>query len=278
MSFKIVYDSCCDLPEEYYSDPRFQSVPLSLEVGDYHIMDDETFDQAQFLKHVAESEECPKSACPSPDSYMQAFKTDADHVYCITLSSKLSGSYNSALIGKDLYEEEFGQKDIFIVDSLSASCGLGLIALKIMEYEEQGLSFEEIVEKISAFRDDMTTFFVLDNLETLRKNGRLSGMKALVAATLSIKPVCEGVEGNIVQRGQGVGIRKALVKMVDLIEKESHDTEDRILAVSHCNNFERAMLVRDMILARKNFKDSIVVDTRGVSSMYANDGGIVVTY
>jgi fatty acid-binding protein DegV len=103
-------------------------------------------------------------------------------------------------------------------------------------------------------------------------------MKALVAATLSIKPVCEGVEGNIVQRGQGVGIRKALVKMVDLIEKESRDVEDRILAVAHCNNFERAMLVRDMILARKKFKDAIVVDTRGVSSMYANDGGIIVTY
>lgn len=278
MSFKIVYDSCCDLPAEFYSDPRFQSVPLSLEVGDYHIMDDETFDQAQFLKHVAESEECPKSACPSPDSFMQAFKSDADHVYCVTLSSKLSGSYNSALIAKSLYEEEYGEKDIFIFDSLSASGGIGLIARKVMEYEEQGLGFDEIVEKVSAFRDDMKTFFVLDNLETLRKNGRLSGMKALVAATLSIKPVCEGVEGNIVQRGQGVGIRKALLKMVDIIEKESHDAENKILTVSHCNNFERAMLVRDMILGRKKFKDAVVVDMRGVSSMYANDGGIIVTY
>ena len=278
MSFKIVYDSCCDLPAEFYSDPRFQSVPLSLEVGDYHIMDDENFDQAQFLKHVAESEECPKSACPSPDSFMQAFKSDADHVYCVTLSSKLSGSYNSALIAKSLYEEEYGEKDIFIFDSLSASGGIGLIARKVMEYEEQGLGFDEIVEKVSAFRDDMKTFFVLDNLETLRKNGRLSGMKALVAATLSIKPVCEGVEGNIVQRGQGVGIRKALLKMVDIIEKESHDAENKILTVSHCNNFERAMLVRDMILGRKKFKDAVVVDMRGVSSMYANDGGIIVTY
>jgi len=208
---------------------------------------------------------------------MSAYDCDADHVYCITLSSKLSGSYNSALLGRDLYLEEKGDKDIYVVDSLSAASGETQIAYKLMELEEQGLSFEEIVEKINICRDEMLTYFVLDSLETLRKNGRLSGMKALVASTLSIKPVCAGDRGSIIQKGQGIGMRKALVKMVDLIQKECENSEEKRLIITHCNCYERAMLVRDMVLKNMKFKETIVVDAAGVSSMYANDGGIVVT-
>ena len=99
MSFKIVVDSCCELPEEYLQDPRFEIVPLGLEVGDYQIQDDENFNQAEFLKKVAEYPKCPKSACPSPERFREAYRTDAEHVYVITLSSHLSGSYNSAVLG-----------------------------------------------------------------------------------------------------------------------------------------------------------------------------------
>ena len=95
MSYKIVVDSCCELPEEYLQDPRFEIVPLGLEVGDYQIQDDENFDQAEFLKKVAECPKCPKSACPSPERFREAYHTEAEHVYVITLSSHLSGSYNS---------------------------------------------------------------------------------------------------------------------------------------------------------------------------------------
>ena len=96
MSFKIVIDSCGELPESYKNNPNFESVPLTIDVDDFHIIDDETFDQADFLKKVAASPNAPKSACPSPERYMQAYETDADNVYVVTLSSQLSGSYNSA--------------------------------------------------------------------------------------------------------------------------------------------------------------------------------------
>ncbi len=277
MSYKIVMDSCCELPTNLWGDSRFEFVPLALEVGDYHIMDDENFDQQDFIKRMAESETCAKTACPSPDRYKQAFDTDADHVFCVTLSSKLSGSYNSALIGKEIYEEEGGDKKVYIVDSLSASSGETQIVFKLMELEEEGLEFEEIVEKINEFRDNMFTYFVLDSLENLRKNGRLTGMKALVATTLNIKPVCAGEKGSIVQKGQGVGMRKALMKMTDILVKECQNPEDRRLIISHCNCYERAMLVKDLIMAKAPFKEAIVIDTRGVSTIYASDGGIVVT-
>lgn len=194
MSYKIVVDSCCELPEDLRKDPRFEVVPLGLEVGDYRIMDDENFDQKLFLKKVAECPVCPKSSCPSPERYRKACETDADRVYIVTLSSNLSGSHNSALLGKNLYLEKEGEKRIHVVDSRSASCGETQIALKAMELEEQGLPFETIVERLEEFRNGMHTYFVLDNLETLRKNGRLTGVKALVASTLNIKPVMAGDE------------------------------------------------------------------------------------
>ena len=277
MSYKIVVDSCCDLPEEYRKDPRFEIVPLGLEVGDYHIMDDDNFNQKEFLEKVATSDQCPKSACPSPDRYMRAYTTDAEDVYVVTLSSHLSGSYNSAILGKEIYHEELGDKNIYVADSLSAACGETQIALKAMELAESGLSFEEVIPLLETYRDRMNTYFVLDNLDTLRKNGRLSGMKAFVASTLNIKPICAGNHGDIVQRGQGVGIKKALIKMTELVVRETEHPEEKRLMISHCNCFERAMVVKDMIMAKAPFQDVIVVDTAGVASMYANDGGIVVT-
>ncbi len=278
MSYKIVVDSCCELPEELKHDPRYEIVPLTLIVGDsYERLDDDGFDQKEFLRAVAECPVSPRSACPSPEKYMEAYRTDADHVYVVTLSSKLSGSYNSAVLGKNLYHETYGEKQIYVVDSRSASCGETQIAMQIARWEDEGMGYEEITEKIEKFTDGMHTYFVLDNLDTLRKNGRLSGVKALVASTLSIKPVMAGDQGSIVQLGQSVGIKKALAKMVDYVVRDVVDAEKKCLMITHCNNQERANSVKEQILSKVKFKDVLIMDTAGISSMYANDGGVIVT-
>lgn len=278
MKYKIVMDSCGEIPEKYAGDERFESVPLGLEVGDYCILDDEDFDQAEFLRKVAEYPQCPRSSCPSPERYMDAYDTDAEHIYVITLSSRLSGSHNSACLARNLYLEKHGEqsRQIHVIDSLSASCGQTQIALKLMELEEMGLPFEKIVKEIERFRDELCTFFVLDNLETLRKNGRLSGIKAVMASTLSIKPVMAAEDGVIVQRGQCVGIRKALAKMAEMAAGVA-DTEGKRLMITHCNAPERAELVKKLAMDRQAFRECIIMDMRGVSSMYANEGGVIVT-
>ena len=135
MGYKIVVDSCCELPAKYKKDARFQIVPLGLEVGDYQVWDDETFNQKEFLEKVAAYPECPKSSCPSPEKFMEACHCDAEEVYVVTLSSHLSGSYNSAELGKNLYIEQYGEKKIHVVDSESASCGETQLAIRIMRYK-----------------------------------------------------------------------------------------------------------------------------------------------
>ena len=152
MSYKIILDSSGELPEELKSDPRFENVPLTLIVGDETIVDDESFNQREYLQKVAVCSECAKSACPSPERYMESYETDAQDVYVITLSSKLSGSYNSACLGKHLYEDNKGAKNIYVIDSESASVGETQIALKIVEYYEQGKTFEEICPLIDKYR------------------------------------------------------------------------------------------------------------------------------
>ena len=277
MGYKIILDSCGELPEEFQNDSRFERVPLRLDVGDYHILDDENFNQKEFLQKVAEYPKCPGSSCPSPERYMEACRTEAEHVYIVTLSSHLSGSYNSAELGRKLYREKHGEKQICIVDSQSASGGQTQIGLLAMELEEAGVPFEEIEKRLNAYRDEMKTYFVLDNLETLRKNGRLSEVKSMVAQTLNIKPVMSAKGGIIIQKSQAIGMKKALMKIRDYMLKEVAELNERRIVITHCNCPDRGEYLKGLLKEKARLKEVVIMDTAGVSSMYANDGGIIVT-
>ena len=280
MSFKVVIDSCGELTKEMKASGCFETASLTIQVDEYSIVDDETFDQADFLKKVAASPNCPKSSCPSPEAYRNAFDCDAEHIYAVTLSAKLSGSYNSAVLGMNLLKEEKPDAKVYVFNSRSASVGETLIGLKIQELENQGLPFEQVVEQVEEYIDSQNTWFVLENLETLRKNGRLSRVKAFVATALKIKPVMGSTqEGEIVQLDQTRGINRAVVKMADLVvEKiESQGNQENLtVAISHCNCPERAKMVKENLENRLKVKDILVLDTAGISSMYANDGGIII--
>lgn len=278
MNYKIVIDSCGELTEEFEKDERVESIPLTLMVDDFNIIDDETFDRLDFIKRVSESPNSPKSACPSPERYMQSYKGNYDCIFVITLSEQLSGSFNSAALGRDLYFEENGkEKKIYIFNSRSASIAQTLIAIKIKELIEEGKGFDEIVSITEAYIAEMETFFVLETLETLRKNGRLTNIQAILASALNIKPIMGATkEGTIYKIEQARGITKALAKMVDSIPAKAKNIENKILAISHCNCPERAIYVKDLILKKMKVKDIIILESSGVTTMYANDGGIVL--
>ncbi len=277
MSYKIVVDSCGELPKRCKQDEHFESVPLVLDIDGHLVVDDETFDQADFLRRVAASPNCPKSSCPSPQRYMEAYTCEAEHVYAVTLSGELSGSCNSAELGKKLYQEEKGEKKIHVFNSRSASIGETLIALKIEACEKAGMAFEEVVKTVEDYIAGQNTYFVLESLEALRKNGRLSNLKAFVANALNIKPVMGATPiGTICQLDQARGITRALKKMVEYIAKDLKNPSEKTLAISHCNCRQRAEMVKEEILKQVSVKDILILDTAGVSSLYASDGGIIV--
>lgn len=279
MSYRIIVDSCGELTQRMKKKGIYESAPLSMQVDGDTIVDDESFDQKDFLRRVAASPECPKSSCPSPEKYMELYNEKDERVYAVTLSSELSGSYNSAQLAQKLWmEEHAGEgKQIHVFNSRSASVGETLAACKIEECEEKGMTFDETVRVVEEYIQGQNTYFVLENLDTLRKNGRLTGIKSVVASALNIKPVMGSTpEGTICQLGQARGIKRALAKMVEHIVKDGRNTKDKVLAIAHCNCPERAREVERMILDKISVKDSFIVDTAGISTMYANDGGIIV--
>ncbi len=278
--YKVIIDSCGELFPNMKENKHFTNVPLTIEVGDWQIMDDKSFDQAEFLRRVAEYEGVPKSACPSPSAYMKEMR-DVDRAYVVTLSAQLSGSYNSALLAKNLLEEELEDEEqkvqVHVFDSKSASIGQTLIGKKIGELEEAGCSFEEVVAQTEAYIAEQHTFFVLESLETLRKAGRLSNLKSMIASTLNIKPIMGSTEiGSIQQLSSARGMKKALEKMVDEMLSVTDHPEEKVLAISHCNCPDSAARLREIAEQKASYKQVEVVDTNGVSSLYANDGGLIM--
>lgn len=277
MSYKVIVDSCGELTPEMKESGIFQSIPLTIELDDEIIRDDETFDQAEFLKKAAASPNAPKSSCPSPEEFMESYEVDAERVYVVTLSDQLSGTNNSAELAKTLYQEKAPEKKIHVFNSLSASIGETLVALKIKECEELGMKFQQVLEAVTNYIKGQNTYFVLECLDTVRKSGRLTGVKSLLSSALNIKPVMGSTdEGTIQHLGQGRGIKSALVKLADQVAKDVKNSEEKILAIAHCNCLSRAQELKDMLLEKIKVKSVLIVDTAGISTMYANDGGVIV--
>ena len=256
---------------------HFVHAALNLEIDGNHFVDDETFDRLRFLDLVEKSPNCPKSSCPSPEVYRSAFDCGADHLYAVTLSAELSGSYNSAVLGQNLYLEDHPDAKIHVFNSCSASVGETLLAKKIQECEEAGMEFEEVIKAVEAYQAERQTFFVLESLDHLRKNGRLSAVKAFVASALNIKPVMEGnKQGIIEQAGQARGMQKALRMMVELLVERMNKPEEKTVAIVHCNNEARAQFVKEEIEKRTKVKEIIILPSSGVSTLYAAQGGIIL--
>lgn len=278
MSCRIIMDSGGEYIDEMKASEVYRLAPLSIDI-DGEVFVDETISQEELLGRIAASPNCPKSSCPSPETYMDLYHCDEKHVYVVAMSAPLSGSYNSAVLGKKLYEEEFGvdAKEICVINSRSASVGQSTICMKIKELDDQGMSVKEVESYMEHFIEEQTIYFVLESLDALRKNGRLTGVKSIIASALNIKPVMSAdKEGIITQLSQVRGIKKALIKMVDTMVEEVKNPEEKIIGIAHCNNRERAEFVKNLIEERVNLKDIYIAETSGISTLYASDGGIVI--
>ncbi|MFI3162977.1 MAG: DegV family protein [Bacillota bacterium] len=278
MAYKIVVDSCCEYEDIIGEQSNVAKIPFSMLLEGETIVDDKSFDQMEFIRKTDESDECPKSACPSPQDFCDAYVGEAQDIYVVTISAALSGCHNSAELGKKMFAEDVSaDKNIHVFDTKSASVGEVLVMLKIRELAEVGMAFAEIVEKVESFIEEMGTYFVLESLETLRKNGRLSKTKAILANVLNIKPImCATAEGEIEKLEQSRGINKALSRMADIVVGSTSNMKDKILGITHCNAHQRALDLKAKFEKIGDFKEIIIVKAAGLSTMYANNGGIIV--
>ena len=278
MSFKIVVDSCCDLTPQMRKDPCFIKVPLTIYSNGSVFVDDDTFDQADLLWSMKQSETAPSTACPSPQSYVDSYRGQEQDVYVVTLSAQLSGSHNSAQQARLLLEEDEPEKNVHVFNSCSASSGEVLIAVKIRELAGGGMPFKHVVREVEQMIYQMTTLFVLETLENLRKNGRLTALQAVITGALKIKLLMSATsEGEICKLGQSLSIKQALTKLVDrILADPAH--EGRTFFICHCNCLERAFQLKEWVEGKCKFAAVHILEAGGITSVYANDGGIVTAY
>ena len=278
----ILADSCCDLSPELLKKTQAKIAPLTITIDDKHYVDDGTVDIPPYLAAMKASKNPVRSACPSPDLYAEDIRATEGDCFIVTLSAKLSGSHNAASLGVQLAQEDMPEKKVHVFDSESASAGETYIALMIHDLIAAGKSFEQIVELVEEKIRSMHTLFVLDSLDNLVKNGRISRTVALLANVLSIRLLMsDDGHGAIKNISKARGIKGALGQMVETCRKHTEGlaAASQRLVISYCNCPERARQVRDMIREKcPAIGEIILTPTSALSSMYANDGGIVIAY
>lgn len=281
MAFQIIGDSCCDYPYLEDDFPWLKRVPLTIELDGEIYVDNAELRTAGLISKMAASFNAPKSACPAPGVYFDTYDCGAEDIYVVTLSDKLSASYESAVIAANMFKEEYPERNIFVFSSRSAAAGEVAVCEKIFELASSGLVFDEVVKETLKFVDELSTYFILENLEVFRKNGRLNHLQAIVTGALRLKLIMGGDEtGNICVRGKALTMDRAITSMADMIAKrfKPEEVQDKRLYITQCQCPERARKVKDEIISRRQFKDVLIMRSSGISTIYANKGGFIVSF
>ncbi|ABX31932.1 DegV family protein [Petrotoga mobilis SJ95] len=278
MKFKIVVDSCCDLTKEIKERFDISTVPLFIDIDDQHFIDDENLDREKLLEAMRNSTEVPKTASPGPKPFLNLYEK-YENTFVVTLSKELSSSYQNAVLAKNILLEEAKDKFVKVFNSFSASVGETMIAYKIGELIEAKLGREEIINKAEKYIEEMKTLFVLDSLDNLIKAGRMGRLKGEFASLLNIKPILAGTrEGTITLLDKARGSKNAIKKLIDKIGEVGNNLKDKVLGIAHCNALERAEYIKKEAAKRYNFRDIIIVETAGISTVYANEGGVILAF
>lgn len=278
MDYRIVADSSCDLNKELKERLSISLVPFKIDVDNRKFIDNEEMDTMELINAMKDSPNPVRTSCPSPGDFVMEYRK-ADNIFAVTISEKLSGTYNSAVLAEKMIKEENPEKFVHVFDSKSASIGETLVALKIQELIEDKFNNLEIVEKVEKYINEMKTYFLLESLDNLIKNGRISKTKGILANVLNLKPIMgDDGEGNIRLVENVRGTKKAFKRLAEIIGETGEKFEEKVLAISHVNAFEKAEELKREIESMYNFKDIILVKTAGLSTAYANDGGIILVF
>lgn len=277
--YKIIADSACDASVEVVKELDLTLVPLTLDLDGEIFIDTDDLDIADYVVKYEACKTLPKTSCPTPAAFLESYENSEGDIYVVTISANLSGTYNSALLAKNMYHDAHGERNIHVFDSCSAASGQLSVIYEINRLCKMGKSFEEVIEEVSKHIEKMQTVFVLDKLDQLRKSGRMSLVTATLSNVLNIKLILAATQaGEIKLLDKARGFNKAVDKMIDLAGAIGHDLQDKVLYISHCFNLETANYIADKMKNLYGFKDVIIMQTRGIATTYAGRSGVVLAF
>ena len=274
MNMRIVADSSANLTT--LADNSLVSVPLTLRTDEREFVDNTDLDIKEMTDYLASYKGKSGSACPSSQDWVDAFG-DAEEVYAIAITSNLSGSFNSLRIAKEQYEEEFPDRKVCIIDSLSAGPELKLIVEKIQELHAEKKNFEEISTAIKEYMKETHLVFMLKSLTNLANNGRVSPAVAKIAGVLNILVVGIASDvGTLEQKEKARGEKKAIATMKKIMEEMGY--KGGKIRIDHCFNPEDATKFKELMSNAYPDADIVLNINRGLCSFYAEVGGILVGF
>lgn len=281
MIWNIVSDSSCDLcSNSFQSDRvRFESVPMRIQVGGREFIDDDHLSTQELLTAMSGEKSAASTACPSPAAFARAFE-EGDCTVCFTISSNLSGTYNAAVLARELVLEEYPDKKICIIDSKATAGAMILLIRRAKELMEEDFTgdFQGLCHQLRLYQASLRTCFTLENFDNLIKNGRMRPLVGTLLHSLGIHVIADATpQGTIHVAGKARGDRKT-AKAITALMGESKDCTGATAIISHCENAEGAMQLKKQILEDLPVRGVEIVPCRGLTSFYAMEKGLIVGY
>lgn len=278
MNWKIAVDSSSDLHEGMKCAPNvsLSIVPLVLQVDGMSFVDEPGMDVNVLIESIHTAKEATGSSCPSPAAWAKVFE-EADCTFAITISSELSGSYNAAMIARDLIMDEYPDKKIAVIDSRATSGQMILLAEKINALIADGMPFEEIIHEVETYNQTLNIYFTLCSFDNLTKNGRMPKLVGVLAKKLGMRIIGTADNGKISVIHKCRGDRSTLLTMIKDM-KESCDLSKRHVVITHCQNLKLALTLQNLLETEAPGVRVTILPTHGLTSYYAEEQGIIVSY
>nr|WP_319489665.1 DegV family protein [uncultured Caproiciproducens sp.] len=279
MTWSILADSSCDLPANAFqgSNLHFATVPLKLIVGNTEYVDNDSLNVNTMLAQMKNYKGPSSSACPSPEEWAREFRK-SDCTIVVTMTSALSGTYNSALVAKDMVLEEYPEKRIHVIDSHSTAGGLVLILRKAEELISDGQDFDAVAKQTESYSRGLFLLFALGSYDNLIKAGRMSRVAGILATSLGIRAVASNTpQGEIKVLQKPRGEERAILQIVEIMNKLKNMAGQPVV-ISHCNNPKGAQRLKELIAHVCLTTKITILQTRGLTSYYTENGGFLVGF
>lgn len=281
MKPRIISDSSCDLSDNFLEndDIDFSVVPLTFVVGDRKFTDDENLDVMEMITAMKECKTASTSSCPSPEDFAKTLRSNVEN-YIITITSSLSGTYNSARLGREMALNEDPDKKIRLFDSLATSSTMILMIMKLRDLiKSHKYDFDTICAKLSEYQKTLRLRFLVLDLSNLIKTGRMGRITGLVASALSIFPICgDDGTGQIKVYAKVRGAKKALSQLAAMVEEKISKIKEFPVVITHCNNTGQAEELKELLKNRFALNEIYIFPMRGLTSYYANDKGLIMAF
>lgn len=272
---KIITDGSCDLSHEVLNKFNINVVPLGVSFGEEHYTAGVDIDNKEFYAKMKESKELPKTFCPSPESFCKEYQCEEDKIIVIALSSKLSGTYNSASLARDLYLSEHKEKDIRVIDSMTGSIGAGLLLIKAAKMISEGKDIDEIVEAIENLKEKISFYGTLETLENAIKGGRINPLAGKIIGALNFKAIVQIKDGVVKPIDKARGESNSIKKVANYITSSIEDTKDKILCLMHANCPEKAHKLLSIIEKTHKFDEVYISEVGPVMGTYTSEGAVL---